>query len=162
PVRCRTPFERGAGLMTTTPHYSREYRVVPADDRWHERTDSPYWNESSWLNIMIPEHNINGFIWFFHRPNMKLSAGVVGLWDGNGEQTYDCLYYAYDEHQPLPEGADVYDFSLPNGLTVETIDPLNKYHFRFVNEGIDLDLTWTSMTEPQWMQPPPSEADLEV
>ena len=148
--------------MGTKPHYSREYRVAPEDDRWHERTDSPYWNESSWLNVMIPELNINGFIWFYHRPNMKLSAGGVGLWDGNGRETYDCLYYAYDEHQPLPEGADVYDFSLANGLTVETIDPLNKYHFRFVNEGIDLDLTWTAMTEPQWMQPPPSEQDLAI
>jgi hypothetical protein len=98
----------------------------PEDDRFHPRNDDPYWNESSWISFMIPEHNINGMVYFYHRPNMNHSAGGPVLWDGNGEEIYNCLYWDWNTVQPHPPGCDMNDFSLENGLTVELVEPLKE------------------------------------
>lgn len=128
--------------------------IRPEDDSFHERNDDPYWNESSIYTLMIPERKMGGFVYVYHRPNMKLSAGGTALWDPSGEELYDCLYYEFDEHQELPEGADMFDFTLRSGLTFEPIELLKSYHIVFKgNKGYQLDLTWESIMEPHELKP---------
>ena len=130
----------------------------PEDDRFHRRNDDPYWNESSWISFMVPQHNINGMVYFYHRPNMSHSAGGPVLWDGNGEEIYDCLYWDWDTVQPLPPGCDMNDFTLENGLTVELVEPLKELKLRYKRqvgykpEECELDLTWRAIMEPQEMK----------
>jgi hypothetical protein len=118
------------------------------DESFHERNDSPYWNESAWFSFMVPERKLDGWVYMYHRPNMKLSAGGIGLWDPSGQEIYDCLYYNLDEHQALPDGADMHDFTLRNGLTARTVEPLKQYQFSFDGDGCQAELTWTALMEP--------------
>ena len=124
--------------------------ILPEDDRFHRGSPDPYWNESSWFSIHIPERKANGFVYFYHRPNMKLSAGGAALWDPSGEDTYNCLFYEWDEHQALPADAEMFDFALRDGtgLTVELKEPLTSYHFAFRGDGCQLDLTWEAIIAP--------------
>ena len=131
--------------------------IKPEDDYFHPRSDSPYWNESSWIQFMVPERQIDGWAYFYHRPNMNLSAGGVALWDPSGEQSYDCLFYEWDEHQALPDGADMYDFSLRNGLTVECVEPLKSFRVSFKNADCQLELTWDAIMDPYEAPAPKSE-----
>ena len=101
--------------------------VVPDDDRLHPRDDDPYWNESSWISVMVPERGIGGSIYFYHRPNMKLTAGGPFLFDLTGQEVYDCLYWDFDTTQAMPADADMFDFALDNSLTVRTIELGRKY-----------------------------------
>ena len=127
--------------------------IKPEDDRFHQDDGSPYWNESALFFFTVPEKSLSGFIYVYHRPNMKLSAGGVGLWDPSGQQMYDCLYYQFDEHQPLPHGADMFDVSLPNGLTVRTKNLQHAYHITYGGKGCELDLTWESIMNPHELVP---------
>ena len=125
------------------------YAVQAADDRFHAANESPYWNESSWMSLMIPEREIHGWIYFHHRPNMKMSVGGVALWDPSGANIHDCLFYRRDDCLALPDGADMFDFTLDNSLAVRTVEPLRAYHYTFNNNGLEVDVVWKAIMEPE-------------
>ena len=69
------------------------------------------------------------------------------VWDPSGSSEYDCLGYDYNRHLALPAGADMFDFTLENGLSVKMLEPFG--HFRISHRGaLDLDLEWRRLTGP--------------
>lgn len=114
-------------------------------DYFHDAGDDPYWNESGLFMFQVPDRNLSGFVYFYHRPNMKYSVGGVGVWNGDGENIYDCLYHEWSRQVPLPAGAQMYDFTLENGLTVACKEPLSSYRIEYHNDGCDLELDWNAI-----------------
>jgi hypothetical protein len=111
-------------------------------------TDDPYWNESAWFSFSIPERGIHGMIYYFFRPNMKLMMGGPILWDGTGAHTWDCLYHDWHHIQPMPSGAQKFDFTSHTSLNVTVIEPVKKYRLRYDCNGFGMDLMWTAIAEP--------------
>src|SRR5581483_4255734 len=115
----------------------------------HPPGEDPYWNESSVFMFQAPERNLSGFVSFYHRPNMRYSVGGVGLWngsgDGHGEHIYDCLYHDWAKQVPFPDGGQMYDFTLENGLTVSCKEPLKSFRLAYHAEGCDLELDWDAI-----------------
>lgn len=126
--------------------------VLPEDDQFHVRNDDPYWNESSYVSFSVPERGIQGMFYFYFRPNMNLAVGGPMIWDGSGEEVYDCLHYAWDQCMPIPAGTEMYEFDLPNGFSARTGTPLKEYHFRYDALGVRMDLTWRAIMEPHLMK----------
>nr|WP_271213804.1 hypothetical protein [Rhodococcus wratislaviensis]GLK41067.1 hypothetical protein GCM10017611_79420 [Rhodococcus wratislaviensis] len=127
--------------------------IVERDDYFHDRADSPYWNEASWFSFMVPERDIAGFVYFYHRPNIGYTVAGVAAWDLHGAETYDCLLYDWGEAHRLEAGSEMFDFRLDNGLTVELVEPLREYKFTYkgtnsFNSDVELDLTFTALTPP--------------
>jgi hypothetical protein len=130
--------------------------IQPADDRFHDRDRDPYWNESGWFGFMAPERSLTGFVYLYHRPNLGYTVGGVALWDRSGEYPWDCLYYDWGDPYPMSEGAEMFDFSLANGLTVEMDEPLDSFRFRYAgashglyeNDACELDLSWSAIAPP--------------
>jgi hypothetical protein len=121
--------------------------IDAADERFHPRSDDPYWNESAWFGATLPDREASLYIYFYHRPNLQLSAGGVKIWDPSGSTEYDCLGYDWDRTQPLPDGAEMFDFTLSNGLTVKMEEPFGA--FAITHRGaFDADLRWERLTEP--------------
>lgn len=138
--------------QTDTKRDSEQTReVVPSDDSFfgHERSDSPWWNESAWFGFMIPERKINAYFYMWHRPNMKLTAAGVALWDPYGTERHNCLYSHWYNFNPLPEGADMFEYELANGMKCELIEPLKKYHLTYDSETCQMDLMWEGVHPPQ-------------
>jgi len=117
-------------------------------DRFHQRTDNPYWNESAWFSFMIPERNLHGMVYMYYRPNMGLAAAGPFIWDRSGEQIYDCLYYGFDPMLSMPEDVEMFDVSLPNSYTVRTIEPDRAFEFGYKSDRCELDLTFTAVLDP--------------
>ena len=51
---------------------------LPAADRFGPADDNPYWNESVWFSLSVPEQRIHGMIQYYFRPNMGLLNGGPG------------------------------------------------------------------------------------
>jgi hypothetical protein len=97
--------------------------------------------------MTIPERDASAYVYFYHRPNMNLSAGGVKVWDPSGSSEYDCLGYDWNRTQALPKGADMFDFTLDNGLSVHMIEPFTE--FRISHRGaFEVDLTWRKAIDP--------------
>ncbi|MEW9855225.1 hypothetical protein [Novosphingobium sp. M1R2S20] len=116
-----------------------------ADHFGEGRTDNPYWNESVWFSLSIPERRIHGMIQYYFRPNMGMLNGGPCLWDPSGTFQWNCLYYNWSHLQALPEGADKFDMRARNSLRVKMIEPLQQYKIDYDKDGFELDLTWQAI-----------------
>jgi hypothetical protein len=81
---------------------------------------------------------------------MNLTAGGPVVWDGHGEDIYDCKFWNWDAGpgQPLPEGAEAFDFQLRSGLSVEAVKLWDTYRIGYEGKGCTLDLTWERIMDP--------------
>ena len=115
-------------------------------DRFGEgRTANPYWNESVWFSVSVPELRMHGLIQYYFRPNMGMLNGGPVLWDPSGTFQWNCLYYNWSHLQHLPEGAQKFDMTARNSLRVKVIEPLNRYAIRYAKDHFELDLEWTAV-----------------
>lgn len=121
-------------------------------------TDHPYWSESSWFHFAVPGKKINGAFYTHFRRNMNCMLGGVYMWDPSGEYSFNCLYWDWQAMRVLPEGRygidyDKYNYKTPWGMSVELLEPLNRYKLGYHREGIDLDLVFESTGDFHTVQP---------
>ena len=107
-------------------------------------TDDPYWNESVWFSFSIPEQRIHGFIQYYFRPNMGMLNGGPAMWDASGLCVWNCLYYNWSHLQAAPAGAEKFNMTANNSLSVNVLEPLTRYAIRYDNDGFVMDLEWTA------------------
>jgi len=119
---------------------------LPMADRFGEgRDDNPYWNESVWFSVSIPDRRIHGMIQYYFRPNMGMLNGGPCLWDASGLNQWDCLHYQWSHLQALPPGAEKFDMQARNSLRVKVLEPLTRYKIDYDKDGLLLDLTWHAL-----------------
>lgn len=122
--------------------------IKPSDDYLHQRSDDPYWNESGWFPFHVGERRICGWVYVYHRPNLGYMVGGVAVWDPSGEQTWDCLFYDWNDVMPRQESFEMFDFQAPNSLRAQCIEPLKTFRLGYDAEGCKLDLEWNAFTQP--------------
>ncbi len=119
---------------------------LPPADRFGEGRDAnPYWNESVWFSVSIPERHIHGMIQYYFRPNMGMLNGGPVLWDPSGNFQWNCLYYNWSHLQAMPAGAEKFDMTARNSLSVKVLEPLTRYKIDYDKEGFQLDLEWQAI-----------------
>jgi hypothetical protein len=121
-------------------------------DRFHDRNDDPYWNESAWFSFMIPERSLHGMFYLYYRPNMKLAAGGPMIWDLSGEQIYDCLYWGFDPYLAMPGTANMFDVTLANSFEVRTIEADKAFAFGYKSDRCSVDMAFESRMDPHIKQ----------
>jgi hypothetical protein len=124
--------------------------ITVADEKFHPRTDDPWWNESSFVSLRIPERELLLVLYFYFRPNQNTAMGGPWIVDPHGDDWATCN--GFDWHMPIPEGADMYDFELESGLSVRTIGPQHSYRYGYTSEGCDFDLTFIADRPPVAMR----------
>jgi hypothetical protein len=119
--------------------------LSPADRFFDNPSDSPYWNESVWFSLSIPERRMHGAIQYYFRPNMRMLNGGPMMWDPSGTYSWNCLHYNWSHLQALPPGAQKFDMRAHNSLAVKVIEPLSRYSIRYDNDDFALDLEWRAI-----------------
>ncbi len=109
------------------------------------RDDNPYWNESVWFSVSIPERRIHGMIQYYFRPNMGMLNGGPALWDTENRFQWNCLHYQWSHLQAMPEGAQKFDMKARNSLSCKVIEPLQRYKIDYDRDGFQVDLTWEAI-----------------
>ena len=122
--------------------------ITPRDEYFHERNDDPDWNESGWFSFMVPERHMSGMVYCYHRPNMGYSTGGFAAWDPTGDSYDGCVWYDLEQISPLLPATEMFDFSLPSGLTVACVQPLHEYRLQYKDDGCEVDFTWRRVCEP--------------
>lgn len=122
--------------------------ITRRDEYFHERSDDPHWNESGWFSFMVPERRLSGMVYCYHRPNMGYSTGGFAAWDPTGDRYDDCLWYDLEQISPLAARTEMFDFTLPSGLTVACVEPLHEYRLHYKDDGCDVDFTWRRARPP--------------
>jgi hypothetical protein len=122
------------------------------DDHLHPpSSDDPYWPETCWFTFAVPERRVSGQLSPFFRPNQRVTSGGAFFWDESGTQIWNCLYAKNFWHLPLPEGSDLTDLSLPNGIRYRCLEPLSRYELHYLDpddEEVEVHLTFEGICEP--------------
>lgn len=126
-----------------------------ADDRFHPRTsDDPYWTETCWFTFAVPERKLSGQLYPFFRPNQRVTSGACFLWDTQGSQPWNSLYGKNFWHLPMPEGQDLSDIELPNGIRYRCLEPLSKYEIHYLDpddQEVEIDLRFSAICPPNYL-----------
>jgi hypothetical protein len=128
-------------------HGGEKKMIKPEDADFHFKPDSHWqWAETIYMPLMVPEANINGGVSILTRPMLGVCLCDVTLHDKISFLWEDQLYVDNQQHMPCPKS--LLNFSLPNGITFRTIEPLQ--HYRISYQGIDdthFDLEYFALHE---------------
>ena len=116
-------------------------------EEFHANDGNPYWNESAWFSFQVPERELNGWVYFWHRPNMGASFGGLCLWDASSANAMDCVYFDWDLH-PFSAAKGMHDFAWQNSLTAQCIKPLDQYRFTYEDSYCRASLNWKAFMPP--------------
>lgn len=122
--------------------------INPADFDFHFTPDSHWqWAETLALPFCVPEANINVIVYLVTRPKLGVAMCDITILDRIAPLWEDQLYVDNMQHLPCPE--TLTNFTLPNGLSFEVIEPLKLYRLRY--DGIDdtrFDLEYRALHAP--------------
>ncbi len=124
-------------------------QLTADDDNFHTPTsDDPWWQESAWFTVIIPERNISCYVYPWVRANQNLFGGGVMVWDDRGRHPHEALHWDYQWSHPYPELGDLRDITFPNGLRVRCLEPLTKYHLAYEHPQCSLDVIFDAIVPP--------------
>jgi hypothetical protein len=108
--------------------------IRPEDADFHFKTDSHWqWVETIALPFCVPEENINVIVYVVTRPMLGVCMADVTILDRIAHLWEEQAYIDNQQHMPCPKS--LLDFTLPNGLSIKVVEPINHYHVEY--EGID-------------------------
>ena len=125
-------------------------KVDPIDEKFHPRTDDPWWGESSFITFRVPERNLMGMLYHYFRPNQNTFMGGPFIWDDSAADMSTCLFTGWDWHMPIPEGADMFDHRMESSFECRTIEPLKRYRYLYDGLECQYDLAYTAAREPYY------------
>lgn len=125
--------------------------LTAADDRLHPPpVDDPWWTETAWFGVAVPEAGLCASLYQIYRPNQGVMSTAVYVWEPGREDLRELPYYRTWWHLPIPEGAHPCDNDLPSGLSVRAEEPMSTYRLRYDDEPeIRLDLRWEAIAPAQ-------------
>jgi hypothetical protein len=74
---------------------------------FHPAGDDPYWSESGWFGFSVHEHDINGFVYYFHDTRTgwpgRMTFWTLTKWQWDGVQGYgeDQEFFAREQVRGL-------------------------------------------------------------
>ncbi len=128
--------------------------IVPSDADFHQPpTDDFRWCETNPFLFHVPEANLSGVIYTVTRPVLGVCMSDITIQD-RISHAWDAQRYI-DNQQHLPCPRSLLDYTLPNGVSVRAVQPLEHYHVHY--EGIDdtrIDLEFKAIMAPYDMNDP--------
>jgi hypothetical protein len=115
--------------------------VRPEDDFLHEApAGAPAsLTETSYFGFNVPERNLNGEVYVWLHPALRMASAGVLIWTGVKRATLAAEYFDYRVYLPWPEG-DLHDLALANGLRIRTEKPLERWTCTFADAARDTEL----------------------
>lgn len=129
---------------------------VAEDDTYHRSIADPYWVETTWWSLNIPERHIGIWLHAGYHANRGQVTWRVFAWDPSGADPGRLAYYKSTPDVPMPDDADLRDLALPaGGFTVKMLTPLTDYHVTYgdAEQDFALDFEHRSVHPPHRFTP---------
>ena len=129
---------------------------VPEDDTFHAALDDPYWFETNWWSINVPERRLGAWLHAGYHANREEVTWRVFAWDDTGADPGRLAYYRAEPDVPMPAGADLRDVTFPGGgFSVTMQKPLMDYAVSYADPdaGFAVEFEHRSAHPPQRFTP---------
>jgi len=124
--------------------------LTAADDSFHPpASEDPAWTETCWFAAQVPERALGVWLYPLFRPNLRIMSCGIYVWEKGSEEVWQLPYYRTWWHLPFPEGQDLVDLHLSNGLSYRRLEPLTSYHATYRDaDAIEVELVFTALHPP--------------
>src|ERR1700739_4580189 len=89
------PWKYGAVTVTEDTPFT------PEDDTYHPASDDPYWTETTWWSLNIPERRMGAWLHAAYHANRGAVTWRVFLWDPAGADPGRLAYYKQAGDVPM-------------------------------------------------------------
>ena len=102
--------------------------VRPEDDLLHPVAAGALASltETSYFGFSVPEQNLNGEVYVWFHPALRVVSAGVFIWRGFKRTTLAAEYFDFRTYLPWPDG-DLDDLVLASGLRIRTETPLERW-----------------------------------
>jgi hypothetical protein len=129
----------------------------PDDDTYHlPSSDDPYWTETTWWSLNIPERRMGAWLHAAYNTNRGVVTTRVFVWDPTGADPGRLAYYKLIPDAPMPATADLRDLQIPGGgFSVRMLTPLRDYHIAYqdADARFSIEFDHRSVHPPQRFTP---------
>jgi hypothetical protein len=129
----------------------RSVQFDAKDDGFHFTTMTDRWweTETCWFSFHHRERRLGGWIYLLVRPNIGTVAGGAWIWDASANLPWEVLYCSNYSALRLPKEQDLTDITLPTGVAVRMLKPLESYSVRYADkERLTVDLQFDAVMPP--------------
>jgi hypothetical protein len=120
--------------------------LSPEHDQFHAPTsDDPWWQETTWFTLMVPERNLYCYVYPWVKANQGILGGGVMVWDDRGRHPWDALHWDYQWTYPYPELGDLRDITFPTGISIKNLEPLTKYRISYEHPDCSFDIVFDAI-----------------
>jgi hypothetical protein len=124
-------------------------RPASDEDGFHRPdTDDPWWTETAWFSWTVPDRGALGYFYPVFRPNLGVRSGGILVFDGIDVLASEAPIFEYDWHEPIPEGLDLRDAEIGNGLYLRCLVGGHAYEFGCTAPGAEVELHYEAIGEP--------------
>lgn len=121
-----------AGQPLGTAVAADEFLHPPAASGHHSAT------ETSYFGFNVPEHALNGEIYVWFHPVLRVMSASVYIWRGFRASTLSCDYVNHFHYLPYP-AHDIDDYAIDElGLRVRVLEPLRAVQIEFEDAQRDV------------------------
>jgi len=122
--------------------------IKAKDVRFHVPADMKYdWAETAFFSIYLPEPNITAWTYLVARKGIGAIVCDIEVINKIGRNSLEALYFDFQQHLPVPERFE--EFTLPNGLSVKTMNEPRDYQVDYVGvDDTEFHWTVTGLMEP--------------
>lgn len=129
-----------------------QHAFTPRDDRTHfaEMGDDWWATETAWFSFHHPERRLGGWFYTMLRPNIGTVAGGAWVWDDSAHLPWEALYSANYSALQWPQGQDLDDCRLPNGVSIKVLQACQSYALGYDDgERFSADLRFDGIMPPE-------------
>jgi hypothetical protein len=125
--------------------------IAPQDESLHGAKQGHGYqaSETSYFGFNIPDKAINGEIYVWFHPNLRVCSAGVFIWQGIKIGALEGEYVNYQNYLPYPDG-DILNYRLPIGLEVCAHEPLKRIRiaYRDASAATDFELLFSAGRPP--------------
>lgn len=106
--------------------------LTAADDGFHPiAREDDSWTETCWFAAGVPERGLGVWTYPLFRPRLGIMSCGIYVWEQGAEELWQLPYYRTYRHLPFPQGQQLTELSLSNGLSYRCLEPLTCYHVAY-------------------------------
>ena len=120
--------------------------IRPEDAQFHPSPNNDrMWAETNFFGFEIPDAGMHGAVYALFRPNLDVVNSFVVLNSRRVQSAWETDFWDHRSYLPMPEGRNLLDYELANGLTVHCHKPNELWDIRYTNDDVTLDLRFEAL-----------------
>ena len=126
-----------------------DWGLTTEDDTFHPvNPNERFWTETVWMSWHVPERQLFGNFYPVFRPNVGVQFGGMSVYDATSDLPWECPIWDMQWHLPIPDGLDLRDAQLDNGMRLRAVKPNRVFEFSFQSDELEVDLRYEALMRP--------------